>query len=77
MLCDLQGLLAQYSHGNYLPSCPELLQDSILEYKYLHTIKTRGIDPLGQWVQMSENIQHTFIIMEKSFGSIYNIVFNG
>ena len=47
MSCDLHGLLAQYRHGNCLPSCPELLQDSTLEYKYLPTIKTRGSETLS------------------------------
>jgi len=45
--CDLQGLLAQCRYGNCLPSCPALLQDSTLEYKYLPTIKTRGSETLS------------------------------
>ena len=50
MSCDLQGLLAQYRHRNYLPSCTELLQDSTLEYKYLPIIKARESDPqLVSW----------------------------
>ena len=47
MLCDLQGLLAQYRHENCLPSCPELLLGSTLQYKYLPIIKTRGSETLS------------------------------